>query len=46
MNKRNSIILGVVLTLSTLLVVAQKKETREKLSDPKTGAPFEVALKS
>ncbi len=30
MNKKNSIILGIVLTLSTVLVVGQDKETREK----------------
>ena len=29
MNKKNSIIIGVVLTLSTLLVVAQEKETKK-----------------
>lgn len=29
MNKKNSIILGVVLTLSTVLAVAQEKETKE-----------------
>jgi quercetin dioxygenase-like cupin family protein len=32
MNKKNSIILGVVLTLSTVLVVAQEKETKKKSS--------------
>ncbi|HWM25347.1 MAG TPA: cupin domain-containing protein [Chthoniobacterales bacterium] len=32
MNKRNSIILGVVLTLLTVLVVAQEKKNKEKSS--------------
>jgi quercetin dioxygenase-like cupin family protein len=32
MNKKNSIVLGVVFTLSTVLVVAQEKETKEKAS--------------
>jgi quercetin dioxygenase-like cupin family protein len=32
MNRKNSIILGVVLVLSTVLVVAKEKETKEKSS--------------
>jgi len=32
MNKKNSIILGIVLTFSAVLVVAQEKETKEKSS--------------
>ena len=45
MKKKNWIILGVVLTLSTFLVVAQERETREKLAgagEPKLLATAEM----
>ena len=45
MNQKNSIILGVVLTLSTVLLVAQEKETKEKSSgaaEPKLLATAEM----
>ena len=45
MNKKNSIILGVVLTLSTLLVVAKEKETKEKspgVAEPRMLAAAEM----
>ena len=45
MNKKNSIILGVVLTFSAILVVAQEKETKEKSSgaaEPKLLATAEM----
>lgn len=45
MNRKNSIILGVVLALSTVLVIAKEKETKEKSSgaaEPKMFAAAEM----